>query len=118
MSSALSRFFSSNYQNDADSEIFSNDSLCQCRKIDAYTFIEKDEDDLTPVEKENYSLDDLKKTWMAGSESQCVFISARNKTNINELRKVLYEEVKKIHIKRYPYNSFLYDTYDDQGDST
>lgn len=78
-------------------------------KIDAYTFIEKDEDDLTPIEKENYSLDDLRKTWMADTRHESVFISAKEKTNLVELRKVVYEAVKKIHIKRYPYNSFLYD---------
>ena len=77
-------------------------------KIDAYTFTEKDEDDLTPVEKENLSLEDLKKTWMAGTDQRCAFISAKKKTNIDTLRSLLYEEVKKIHIKRYPYNSYLY----------
>lgn len=106
--------------NNTLTEISASDkpSLMVFNKIDAYTFIEKDEDDLTPVEKENYSLDDLKKTWMASSESQCVFISARNKTNIDELRKVLYEEVKKIHIKRYPYNSFLYEKPEDQEEGS
>lgn len=92
-------------------------TLMVFNKIDAYTFIEKDEDDLTPFEKENYSLDDLKKSWMADTEFQCVFISARDKTNIIELRKVLYEEVKKIHIRRYPYNSFLYEIPEDQEES-
>lgn len=86
-------------------------------KIDAYRFVEKDEDDLSPVEKENYSLEDLEKTWMADSEYRSAFISAKKKTNIDGLRKLLYEEVKTIHIKRYPYNSFLFDLYDDQGDS-
>jgi GTP-binding protein HflX len=84
-------------------------------KIDAYTFIQKEEDDLTPVEKENISLEELKKTWMAGSDHQCVFISAKDKTNIDELRDILYESVKKIHIKRYPYNNFLYDMPEDEG---
>ncbi len=80
-------------------------------KIDAYTFIEKEEDDLTPVEKENYSLEDLKKTWMAGKEDDCAFISAKNNMNMAELRAKLYEVVKKIHIKRYPYNSFMFQDY-------
>lgn len=84
-------------------------SVMVFNKIDAYTFIEKDEDDLSPVEKENFSLDDLKKTWMANKDHQSVFISAKDRSNIGELRDVLYEAVKKIHIKRYPYNSFLYD---------
>jgi len=87
-------------------------------KIDAYSFIEKDEDDLSPVEKENYSLDDLKKTWMAGTEYKSAFISARKKTNIEDLRQILYKEVKEIHIKRYPYNSFLYEMpEDDDGNA-
>ena len=77
-------------------------------KIDAFSYILKDEDDLTPVLKENYSLSDLKKTWMASDKNhRTVFISAKTKENIEELRKLLYEEVKKIHIKRYPFNDFL-----------
>ena len=78
-------------------------------KIDAFTFKVRDEDDLTPVLKENHSLADLKKSWMASDKNhQTVFISAKTKENIEELRKLLYEEVKKIHVKRYPYNEFLY----------
>jgi GTP-binding protein HflX len=79
-------------------------------KIDAFTYSVKDEDDLTPVLKENISLDDLKKTWMASDEqNKSVFISAITKENIDELRKLLYDEVKKIHIKRYPNNEFFYE---------
>ncbi len=79
-------------------------------KIDAFTYTAKDEDDLTPVLRENISLDDLKKTWMASDKNhKTVFISAKTKENVEELRNVLYEEVKKIHIKRYPYNEFLYE---------
>jgi GTP-binding protein HflX len=79
-------------------------------KIDAFTYTAKDEDDLTPVLRENISLDDLKKTWMASDKNhKTVFISARTKENVEELRKLLYEEVKKIHVKRYPYNEFLYE---------
>ncbi|MCB2219628.1 MAG: GTPase HflX [Bacteroidetes bacterium] len=78
-------------------------------KIDAYHFIQKEEDDLTPPTKENLSLEELKRTWMAKSEYPSLFISATQKENIDELRKVIYEEVKKIHIKRYPYNNFLFD---------
>ena len=78
-------------------------------KIDVFTYEAKDEDDLTPARKENYSLSDLKRTWMANVRNRpSVFISAKTKKNINELRKVLYEEVKKIHITRYPYNDFLF----------
>jgi GTPase len=77
-------------------------------KIDAFSYTIKDEDDLTPVLKENYSLSDLKKTWMSSDKHyQTVFISAKTKENVEELRKLLYEEVKKIHVKRYPFNDFL-----------
>ena len=83
-------------------------------KIDAFSYIVKDEDDLTPVHKENYSLDELRKTWMASDKNhQTLFISARTKDNIEELRALLYEEVKKIHVKKYPYNNFLYDNSSD-----
>jgi GTP-binding protein HflX len=78
-------------------------------KIDVFSYIIKDEDDLTPVKKENFSLGDLGKTWMASHKIYpTVFISAKTKENIEELRRVLYEEVKKIHITRYPYNDFLF----------
>jgi len=80
-------------------------------KIDAFSFSLKDEYDLTPVLKKNYSLSDLKKTWMASDKNhKTVFISAKRKENIEELRNLLYEEVKKIHIRRYPYNDFLFES--------
>ncbi|HSG67302.1 MAG TPA: GTPase HflX [Bacteroidales bacterium] len=85
-------------------------------KIDAYTYYQKEADDLTPFEKENYSLEDLKRSWMADSGSQCVFISAKEKTNIDELRDVLYLMVRDIHIKRYPYNNFLFDIPEDHNE--
>jgi GTP-binding protein HflX len=79
-------------------------------KIDAFSYTPKDEDDLTPVLKENYSLADLKKTWMAADKNhRTVFISAKTKENVEELRKILYEEVKKIHLKRYP-GEFLFES--------
>jgi len=78
-------------------------------KIDAFSFEEKDEDDLTPKTRENYSLDDLKKTWMgSGDEKNALFISAEKRTNINLLRQQLYEMVKDIHAVRFPYDNFLY----------
>ncbi len=77
-------------------------------KIDAYTFIEKDPDDLSPATKENLNLDDLMKTWMADANTPALFISAKTRENIEDFRKILYEEVKRIHVKRYPYNDFLY----------
>ena len=80
-------------------------------KIDAFSYIVKEEDDLTPVLKDNYSLSDLKKSWMsADKHHQTVFVSAKTKENIEELRKLLYDEVKKLHIKRYPFNDLLYQT--------
>jgi len=80
-------------------------------KIDSFTYTVKDEYDLSPVLKENYSLGDLKRSWMASDRHhKTVFISAKTKQNIEELRKILYEEVRKIHITRYPYNEFLYET--------
>jgi GTP-binding protein HflX len=77
-------------------------------KIDAFTFDKKDDDDLTPLTKENLSLEDLKKTWMRNLHSECIFISAVNKQNIDEFRKILYDRIKDLHQKRYPYNHFLY----------
>jgi GTP-binding protein HflX len=78
-------------------------------KIDAFSYTIKEEDDLTPILKDNYSLSDLKKTWMSSDKHhQTVFMSAKTKENIEELRKLLYEEVKKLHVKKYPYNDFLY----------
>jgi GTP-binding protein HflX len=80
-------------------------------KIDSFTFISKDADDLTPVQKENYSLEDLEKTWMASDKNhKTVFISAKTKENLVELQKLLYDEVKRIHITRYPYNDFLFES--------
>ena len=83
-------------------------------KIDAFTYTPQAEDDLLPPTRENISLEELQRTWMAklGETSKAVFISARNKTNIDELREILYERVKAIHIKRYPYNDFLFQRYD------
>jgi GTP-binding protein HflX len=82
-------------------------------KIDAYTWVEKEADDLTPMTKENLTLDDLKKTWMARTgENQhyleCLFISAKQKENIDTLRDTLYKRVRELHVQKYPYNDFLY----------
>jgi GTP-binding protein HflX len=90
-------------------------------KIDAYTWVEKEEDDLTPIQKENYTLEDLKRTWMGklgrqgdketgslGHYLECLFISAREKENIDELRDILYKRVRELHVQKYPYNDFLY----------
>lgn len=77
-------------------------------KIDAFTYEKKDEDDLTPITKRNLSMNDLKKTWMGSLNNPCIFISAQNKTNVEELKKTIYNMVKEMHIKRYPYNNMLY----------
>jgi GTP-binding protein HflX len=83
-------------------------------KIDAFTFIPKEEDDLTPRTRENISLDELKRTWMSKMGDNCIFISAKNRTNIEPLKTLLYERVKEIHITRFPYNDFLFQQYDEE----
>lgn len=80
-------------------------------KIDAFNYTKKAEDDLTPVEKCNYSLDDLKQMWMSKQECETVYISAAKKENIEDLKDKLYEIVKEIHSARFPYNDFLYTEY-------
>ncbi len=77
-------------------------------KVDAYTYVKKDEDDLTPATKENWSLDELKVSWMSKLEDDCIFISAIEKSNIEELKNVMYDRIKSIHITRYPYDKLLY----------
>lgn len=83
-------------------------------KIDAFSYVKKDDDDLTPIKRENISLEELKKTWMAKMRNNCIFISATNKTNIDELKKLMYDKIKEIHIERYPYNDFLFQKYDEE----
>ena len=82
-------------------------------KIDAYTYVEKAEDDLTPKTKENITLEELMKTWMAKLNDNCIFISAREKTNLDELKTIIYNKVRELHVQKYPYNDFLYQTYDE-----
>jgi GTPase len=97
--------------NETLSELGSSDKpvILVFNKIDVFSYIRKDADDLTAVSKENYSLPDLKKTWMGSDKNlRTVFISAVTKENVDELKNLLHEEVKKIHIKRYPYNDFLF----------
>ena len=77
-------------------------------KIDAYTFVRKDEDDLTPATRENLSLEDLKQSWIAKANTPCIFLSAREKVNIEKFRRDLYGMVREIHAGRYPFNNFLY----------
>lgn len=82
-------------------------------KIDAFKHVPKDADDLTPVRRENLTLDELKSTWMARMDNNCVFISARTGKNVDELKQKLYDMAKEIHLARFPYNDLLYQTYDD-----
>ena len=84
-------------------------------KIDAFTYVEKAADDLTPRTRENVSLDELRATWMAKMAENCIFISARERTNIDELKALLYRRVKEIHTARFPYNDFLFQHYDDES---
>ena len=83
-------------------------SMIIFNKIDNYHWIDKEPDDLTPETKENITLDELKKTWVARLDDNCLFISARQKENIDELRDVLYRKVRELHVQKYPYNDFLY----------
>ena len=83
-------------------------------KVDAFTFVQKEEDDLTPRTRENMTLDELKHTWMAKLEDNCIFISAREKQNIDTLKDIIYKRVCELHVQKYPYNDFLYQTYDEE----
>ena len=91
-----------------DLECADKPTMLVFNKIDNYSWTEKDPDDLTPVRKENISLDDLKKTWMAKLNDDCIFVSAKNRDNIDEFRDVLYRKVRELHVQKYPYNDFLY----------
>lgn len=82
-------------------------------KIDAYTYVEKAEDDLTPKTKENITLPELMNTWMAKLNENCLFISAKEKTNMDELKEVVYKKVRELHVQKYPYNDFLYQHYEE-----
>ena len=84
-------------------------------KIDAYTYVEKAPDDLTPRTRENISLEELERTWMARMADDCLFISARHRTNVDRLKRVAYSRIRELHTQKYPYNDFLYPQYDDTG---
>lgn len=88
-------------------------SMIIFNKIDAYTYVEKAEDDLTPMKKENISLEELMKTWMAKMNNDCMFISAKERTNVEEMKRKIYDKIKELHVQKYPYNDFLYDVYED-----
>ena len=87
-------------------------SMIIFNKIDAYKWTPQDEDDLTPPKKENISLDELKRTWMARLDENCLFISAKEKQNIEEFREEIYKRVRQLHVQKYPYNDFLYNVED------
>jgi GTP-binding protein HflX len=93
-------------------------SLILFNKIDAYTFVPKDADDLTPPTRENTPLPDLMRTWMARLGSDCLFISAACRTNIEELRRLLYERVRELHVQKYPYNDFLFQHYEAEAEES
>ncbi|MBE6308092.1 MAG: GTPase HflX [Bacteroidales bacterium] len=83
-------------------------------KIDAFTYVEKEPDDLTPKTRENISLDELKASWLAKLADNCIFISARERSNIDDLKEIIYKRVCELHVQKYPYNDFLYQTYDEE----
>ncbi|WP_373810902.1 GTPase HflX [Porphyromonas macacae] len=86
-------------------------------KLDAFSWVPKEDDDLSPVKRENITPEELKKTWMAKLGPDCLFISAKNGTGVEELKRILYERVKEIHVQRYPYNDFLFQDYDNLSES-
>lgn len=88
-------------------------SMIVFNKIDSYTWVEKEEDDLTPATRENVTLDELKRTWMGKLSDSCLFISAKRRENIDELRDILYKKVRELHVQKYPYNDFLYPQVED-----
>ena len=98
----------------ADLEANGKPSMLVFNKIDAYTYVEKEADDLSPITKENITLEELMKTWMAKMNDNCIFISAKEKTNLEELKTIVYNKVRELHVQKYPYNDFLYQTYDEE----
>ncbi len=89
-------------------------SIVIFNKLDAFSFQPKDEDDLTPVKRENLSLDELKASWISKLHDNCIFISARQKINVDNLKNLIYDKVKAIHVERYPYNDFLFQRYEEE----
>ena len=85
-------------------------------KIDAFSYTPKDEDDLTPETRMNISLEELKKSWMSKLNEDCIFISAKEKDNIDELKKLIYDKAKDVHISRFPYNDFLFYDYEEEAE--
>ena len=100
----------------SDLDCASKPSIIIFNKVDAYTWTEKEEDDLTPSTKENMSLQKLKETWMAKLGEDCIFISAKQKIGVDDLKKLLYERIKQLHVQKYPYNDFLFQNYEEMAD--
>ena len=98
----------------ADLEAGGKPTMIVFNKVDAYTYVEKAEDDLTPKTRENITLEELMKTWMAKLNDNCIFISAREKINMDELKTIIYNKVRELHVQKYPYNDFLYQTHDEE----
>ena len=98
----------------ADLEAGGKPTMIVFNKVDAYTYVEKAEDDLTPKTRENITLEELMKTWMAKLNDNCIFISAREKINMDELKTIIYNKIRELHVQKYPYNDFLYQTYDEE----
>ena len=98
----------------ADLEAGGKPTMIVFNKVDAYTYVEKAEDDLTPKTRKNITLEELMKTWMAKLNDNCIFISAREKINMDELKTIIYNKVRELHVQKYPYNDFLYQTYDEE----
>ena len=92
-------------------------SMIIFNKVDAYRWVEKDADDLTPATRENVSLNDLIRTWMTRLHDDCLFVSAKEKTGMDTLKQVLYNKVRELHVQKYPYNDFLFQHYEEEGDN-
>lgn len=101
----------------ADLQAADKPTIILFNKIDAYTWIEKEADDLTPKTKENITLDELMATWMAKLGDDCFFVSATKKQNISEFKDLLYKKVRNLHVQKYPYNDFLFQNYNEQGEA-
>ena len=101
----------------ADLQAADKPTIILFNKIDAYTWIEKEADDLTPKTKENITLEELMATWMAKLGDDCFFISATKKQNIPEFKELLYKKVRNLHVQKYPYNDFLFQNYNEQGEA-
>ncbi len=100
----------------ADIDAAGKPTMLVFNKVDAYRFVRKDPDDLTPRTRENIPLDELMHTWMAKMEDNCIFISAKERQNIDELRDEMYKKVRQLHVQKYPYNDFLYPQTEDEDD--